>query len=97
MLCHSLKSSVACILLLWPLVNAAVIRSANGTSTCKFIPGDPQWPSLNTWNKLNQTVGGRLIASVPEAAVCHPGGYGPLKEDKAACDTLQAQWSLPAV
>ena len=97
MLCHSLASSLANTLLLWRLVNAAVIRAGNGTASCKVIPGDPQWPSRDTWNQLNQTVSGRLIASVPEAAVCHPGGYGPLQENEAACDALKPQWSLPAV
>ena len=90
-------SSLASTLLLWPLVITAVNPAGNGTASCKAIPGDPQWPSRDTWNQLNQTVGGRLIASVPEAAVCHPGGYGALQENEVACDALMPQWSLPAV
>jgi hypothetical protein len=97
MLCHSLIRSLTSKLLLWPLVVSAVICAGNRTAICKVIPSDLQWPSQDTWTQLNQTVRGRLIASVPEAAVCHSSGYGPLPENEAACDALKPQWSLPAV
>lgn len=97
MLCYSLLASLASTLLLWPLSNAAVTRRVNGIASCKVIPGDSLWPSQGTWSKLNETVGGRLIASDPVAAVCHPGGYGILQQNEAACGALEEQWSLPAV
>lgn len=82
-------------ILLLPFANAGLITARNNTSSCKYIPGDAGWPDKNTWDKLNQTVGGRLIATVPQAAICHIGGYGPLEEDKAACKALQPTWNAP--
>lgn len=41
---------------------------------CKYIPGDVGWPSQRDWQQLNQTVEGRLIATVPLGAVCHDNG-----------------------
>ena len=81
--------------LLLPLVNAGLTKARNVTATCKYIPGDAAWPTLDTWNQLNDTVGGRLIATVPQAAVCHVGGYATLKANEAACEALQPEWNSP--
>ncbi|KAL2173170.1 uncharacterized protein P884DRAFT_212792 [Thermothelomyces heterothallicus CBS 202.75] len=55
-------------------------------SNCRYIPGDKGWPSQSDWARLNRTVGGRLIATVPQAHVCHAGGPGV---NQAACDALK--------
>ena len=39
-----------------------------GSSICRTIPGDDAWPSKVDWDQLNQTVHGKLIATVPLAA-----------------------------
>ncbi|KAI1765518.1 FAD-binding domain-containing protein [Hypoxylon sp. FL1150] len=56
-------------------------------SGCKNLPGDIGWPSANSWARLNATVGGRLIATVPAASVCHAPTY-----DEEACATITSQW-----
>ncbi|KAK6063441.1 FAD-dependent isoamyl alcohol oxidase (FAD binding domain protein) [Seiridium cupressi] len=61
-------------------------------STCKNIPGDPGWPSQSDWAKLNATVGGRLIQTVPQASVCHHESN--MQYDAAACAELQNDWTL---
>ena len=78
----------------WHLTNAVTIQSRASSPSCKVIPGDSEWPSQITWQELNQTVGGRLIATVPEAHVCHSltlGYASPV--DNAACDALKTPWN----
>ena len=69
------------VLLLAPGVYAAALLGQRGqdvNSTCKVIPGDNAWPSQQVWSQLNDTIDGRLIQSVPQSAVCRPGGYGSI-------------------
>ncbi|KAF5484496.1 FAD-linked oxidoreductase ZEB1 [Colletotrichum siamense] len=73
---------------------AAPNRSGSGfapfaerATDCKCFPGDSCWPSTETWNALNTTVGGRLIATVPLGSPCHDPTY-----DAATCATLQSEW-----
>ncbi|KAK3328391.1 hypothetical protein B0T19DRAFT_476000 [Cercophora scortea] len=56
---------------------------------CRYLPGDREWPSIQEWNKLNRTVGGRLIAGVPVGRTC----YGPYA-NSVACAELQDTWGL---
>lgn len=70
----------------------AVMAKANVSATCRFIPGDDEWPARSDWARLNQTVGGRLIASVPQGHVCHDPTY-----DEAACDALTTPTDWPGV
>ncbi|KAI0386970.1 hypothetical protein F5Y04DRAFT_288775 [Hypomontagnella monticulosa] len=56
--------------------------------TCRYLPGDSQWPSDEQWSRLNSTVGGRLIRGVPMAQPC----YGP-NSDPTTCAQIQDNWS----
>ncbi|KAK3390023.1 hypothetical protein B0H63DRAFT_519257 [Podospora didyma] len=40
---------------------------------CKIGPGDPGWPTVDEWTKLNNTLGGVLLKPRPPGAVCYPG------------------------
>ena len=60
-------------------------------STCKNIPGDAGWPSPAEWSRLNQTVGGRLIASRPLASVCHHAPFGNYNAEE--CERVRAGWN----
>jgi hypothetical protein len=62
-----------------------------GLVKCKCFPGDVCWPSSSDWNSLNQTVGGRLIATVPLAQACHDPNYDPVR-----CQALRDGWKNPA-
>lgn len=64
-------------------------------SACRCFPGDACWPSAATWKSFNDTVGGRLIATVPLASPCHHDAFAPY--DAGACQSLQAQWFSPAL
>ncbi|KAK1148485.1 hypothetical protein N8T08_009490 [Aspergillus melleus] len=66
--------------------------SSSAQSQCHCLPGDSCWPSTETWNSLNSTVGGRLVATVPVGLPCHDPTY-----DEAACKTLQNNWHHPQV
>ncbi|KAF9926674.1 hypothetical protein FBU30_003787 [Linnemannia zychae] len=49
---------------------------------CRCVPEQSCWPSTSTWSALNQTVGGRLIATTPVARECFQPYYDPLKCDE---------------
>jgi len=56
------------------LLTVGAVLGAPKSPTCRYIPGDAGWPSQEKWNKLNKTLEGRLIATVPIAHVCHDRG-----------------------
>ncbi|KAJ5085929.1 hypothetical protein N7532_010700 [Penicillium argentinense] len=64
--------------------------AASDSSSCRCFPGDDCWPSVSTWNSFNQSVDGRLIATVPLATPCHAPEYNEKK-----CETLKEGWLLP--
>jgi hypothetical protein len=63
------------------------------TSDCKCFPGDECWPTVEEWSDFNTTIDGRLIATVPLAAVCHDNAWGSY--DNATCETLRNGWLDP--
>ncbi|KAI0411230.1 hypothetical protein F5X98DRAFT_384223 [Xylaria grammica] len=64
---------------------------------CRSFPGDPSWPSDDTWADLNNTVHGRLIAAAPIAAPCYTSVFEQpnalFNED--VCATLRDNWFFP--
>ena len=60
-------------------------------SNCKCFPGDACWPSTHDWDSLNQTVSGRLVATVPLGQACHDPNYDPVR-----CQALRDGWQNPA-
>ncbi|OTB04505.1 hypothetical protein M426DRAFT_261774 [Hypoxylon sp. CI-4A] len=58
-------------------------------ATCRVMPGDLNWPRKYEWTQLNSSVNGRLIATTPEAFVCHDPSF-----DAETCDTLKSTWSF---
>ncbi|KAI3390395.1 hypothetical protein diail_9819, partial [Diaporthe ilicicola] len=68
--------------------------NADGSSDgqdCRNLPGDTGWPSQTTWSRLNATLDGQLIATVPQADVCHTTPYNDY--DPTACAKLQSTWA----
>ncbi len=59
-------------------------------SSCRYLPGDVEWPSPQDWANLNLTIEGRLIQTVPLGTPCHDPTF-----DAAACSQLQASWPFP--
>ncbi|KAI1760167.1 FAD-binding domain-containing protein [Hypoxylon sp. FL1150] len=74
------------LLLLSPAV-ANIVSRPQQSPECKYLPGDANWPSQDEWAALNNTVGGRLIATVPLGSPCHDPAY-----DNELCASLQEQW-----
>lgn len=56
--------------------------------SCRFLPGDAHWPSISEWELLNDTLHGRLEATVPLASICHGTEF-----DAAACNALKNDWA----
>ncbi|KAI0388906.1 FAD/FMN-containing isoamyl alcohol oxidase-like protein MreA [Xylariaceae sp. FL0594] len=63
---------------------------ANSTSnaTCRYLPGDPEWPDEKAWASLNRTVGGRLIRGVPLGQPCYSPAY-----DGGSCSRICNEWT----
>ncbi|KAK2013378.1 FAD binding domain-containing protein [Colletotrichum eremochloae] len=59
-------------------------------ASCRCYPGEACWPTTAQWDSFNQTVGGRLIATVPIGAPCHDSSFGAY--DEAKCTALQNVW-----
>ncbi|KAJ7451951.1 FAD binding domain protein [Mycena latifolia] len=62
---------------------------SNDARSCKTIPGDATWPSPAVWNSFNDSLGGRLIRTVPIAQSCHAPTY-----DASQCAEVKSQWHL---
>lgn len=77
------------IALSWLLASCGAEALEQG---CKCFPGDSCWPSTDGWSTLNDTIGGRLVATVPLGSPCHDPSY-----DAEACERLQAQWQAEAI
>lgn len=71
---------------------APALSLALSNATCKCFPGESCWPSTESWDSLNATVGGRLIETVPLARTCHDPQF-----DNATCSALQSEWQSPSV
>ncbi|KAI5252056.1 FAD binding domain protein [Aureobasidium subglaciale] len=74
-------------------VTANIAAASVNRADCRCFPGDACWPSANEWNSLNQTVNGRLIATIPLAAACHDDQYAAYDEER--CSELQNSWLDP--
>ncbi|KAI8669916.1 hypothetical protein LRP88_01637 [Fusarium phalaenopsidis] len=59
--------------------------------SCKAYPGSHDWPSHQTWSRLNESLAGRLLAPPPPGAVCHPGWP---TYDRDTCPQVQKNWSV---
>lgn len=76
------------------VITGTVVAGAVGSCTlCRSLPGDPGWPTAADWDGLNRTVGGRLIATIPEASVCHTEPYH--NYNATACAALKPLWDFP--
>ncbi|KAF7588253.1 hypothetical protein BBP40_005975 [Aspergillus hancockii] len=73
------------ILAAFGIISTAV--DAQGQSRRRCAYGDDCWPDTQTWNDFNATIGGKLIRSVPSAAVCHIERY-----DAEQCAVAKESW-----
>lgn len=74
------------------VVAALATATLASDSQCRCLPGDDCWPSLSTWDSLNSTVSGRLVATVPIGSPCHAPTY-----DAKLCSAVRSNWTHPAL
>ncbi|KDQ07937.1 hypothetical protein BOTBODRAFT_38376 [Botryobasidium botryosum FD-172 SS1] len=84
---HSIYQSSTLTVSLLSFVSAAIALSYHAPHC---TAGDYCWPSATSWARLNDTLSGRLIRSLPAAAACHDPYY-----DAAACDAIRTNWTDP--
>lgn len=63
---------------------------SDSNKECRCFPGDDCWPSDLTWQALNVSIHGKLVATVPLAAPCHDPTY-----NLDVCKSLQKNWFEP--
>jgi hypothetical protein len=85
------KHPALCIdrILLASLLMLRVCTSA--TPQCRCFPRDRCWPTPRDWAKLNSSVDGQLIATIPLESPCHDPTY-----DAAKCQIVQQDWMDPS-
>ncbi|PIG82789.1 FAD binding domain protein [Aspergillus arachidicola] len=74
------------------LTGLLAAASVKADSNCRCFPGDPCWPAQDVWAKFNESVDGRLVATVPLGTPCHDPNY-----NAAECQKLSEQWTDPAL
>ncbi|KAL4888988.1 FAD-binding domain-containing protein [Aspergillus ambiguus] len=72
-----------------PSVIFVLSAAQNALARCKCTPSDHCWPSESTWNSLNETVNGKLIANKPLGRPCFSGA----DEDSQLCEYVTGNWS----
>ncbi|GAB1730145.1 hypothetical protein NU195Hw_g7452t1 [Hortaea werneckii] len=65
-------------------------KHCHAHTECKCFPGDHCWPSKQDWDSLNQTVDGRLVATIPPASPCY---HSWNNYDNATCTELRDTWT----
>ncbi|KAI0201518.1 hypothetical protein F4808DRAFT_103279 [Astrocystis sublimbata] len=88
---------IGIVVALWALCQIAAASpvagdAASARATCRYLPGDAAWPQQRVWNRLNATIGGRLIQGTPLGQVCY--GSNLSIAAKAQCTTLQDDWTF---
>jgi hypothetical protein len=87
---HSRILAVALSAILPSLVFSSSTRTETG---CRCFPGDDCWPTPSQWQSLNQTLGGKLIPTIPLASACHVDSFEAYDEEK--CRAVQEKWFNP--
>ncbi|KAF9109612.1 hypothetical protein BGX27_007413 [Mortierella sp. AM989] len=66
------------------VATAALDSFSSPCRQCRCLPSQPCWPNESSWSALNQSIGGRLIATKPPAYECHDPHY-----DSAKCEEIK--------
>lgn len=92
------------LLALSALSNGSPVSAPAAPAGCKNVPGDAGWPTTAQWSKLNTTVGGRLIQTIPIGSPCYQKTYNVADYkydistyDNASCANVQANWHEPTL
>lgn len=69
------------------VASQSLLHESRTDRSCKCFPGDSCWPEPKIWGRLNGTVDGRLIKTVPLGSPCHGDAY-----NVAECQKLKDGW-----
>jgi hypothetical protein len=82
------------IIALFDVSNALFLTRPPASRDCRCMPQDSCWPNETTWNQFNDTIGGKLIATIPIASPCHIDPFALYNETQ--CAQLRSDWGFPA-
>jgi hypothetical protein len=81
------RCSIAALAVNLPRSAAAAAAAPQFNPSYRYLPGDPEWPSDQDWEALNETVRGNLIKGVPLAQSC----YGA-EANETECLKIENDW-----
>ncbi|KAL6862000.1 FAD-binding domain-containing protein [Trichoderma novae-zelandiae] len=73
------------------VISSPEILGRSRPANCRLLPGDAAWPKASDWARLNKTLKGQLIKSVPMASACHDAPFD--NYDAQFCAEIQAGWN----
>lgn len=76
-------------MMLKSLLIGSLLRPILGDYACKNHPLDLEWPSLDHWNALNESINGALIKANPVASSSFANSSFA---SAINCDTVQERW-----
>jgi hypothetical protein len=81
-------------ILSFQFVFAAEVKSKflSRDSKCRCLPEDSCWPSTAQWTAFNESIGGKLIATIPIASSCHFDAFETFNSEE--CTALQNVWNV---
>lgn len=79
-------------LIIGTVSSRSVLPREASKTLCRCYPTDPCWPNATEWQDFNQTLGGKLLATMPIASQCHHDAFAPF--DAEACAKLRSAWFL---
>jgi hypothetical protein len=66
------------------------------SGSCKALPGDPSWPSDDSWNFFNSLLGGALVPVVPLASPCYQTSVYDNYNAKR-CEVVRSNFATPEI
>ncbi|KAH6661255.1 hypothetical protein BKA67DRAFT_590296 [Truncatella angustata] len=75
------------------LYDLAKSSNASTSRSCKVVPSDTEWPSDLEWTRLNETIKGTLIKTLPVASSCYSNNSS---ETELSCTYVEENWGYSA-
>lgn len=73
------------------ITNNSINDNSNNFTVCRCMPDSECWPSFDSWNELNRSIGGVLVRPSPPASPCYEGP----NQNATACQVAATNWRNP--
>lgn len=70
--------------------------SSQQSGSCKVLPGDPSWPSDDSWAFFDGLLGGSLVPVIPLASPCYQNSVYD-NYDAKECEDIRKNFTTPEI